>query len=216
MSGQAREAQRRELWAAVEELVALGRGLYPPALARTDLPAALREVAARLSVPVELDVRGEPDELRESHRAAVWFVCSEALTNIVRHANATRVAIRLNAGVGETEIEVTDDRVGGASLERGLRGLADRVEALGGSFTLSSPRGGPTVVRAVLPYAAPRSSPARRRGRSRASDSPGRYRVRGRKPEQSRSARLILLSSTVQKRWCSTRNGSPSSTPASW
>jgi len=154
LSGHAREAQRRELWAAVEELVALGRGLYPPALARTDLPAALREVAARLSVPVELDMRGEPDELPESHRAAVWFICSEALTNIVRHANATRVAIHLNAVMGQTEIEVTDNGVGGASLERGLRGLADRVEALGGSFTLTSPRGGPTVVRAVLPHAA--------------------------------------------------------------
>ena len=160
LAGHAREAQRRELWAAVGELVALGRGLYPPALARTDLPAALREVAARLSVPVELDLRGEPDELPESHRAAVWFVCSEALTNIVRHANATRVAIHLNAVMGQTEIEVTDNGVGGASLERGLRGLADRVEALGGSFTLSSPRGGPTVVRAVLPHAAWASSHA--------------------------------------------------------
>ena len=153
LTGHARETQRRELWAAVEELVALGRGLYPPALARTDLPAALREVAARLSVTVEFDVRGDLDELPESHRAAVWFVCSEALTNIVRHANATRVAIRLNAVVGQTEIEVVDNGVGGASLERGLRGLADRVEALDGSFTLSSPRGGPTVVRAVLPHA---------------------------------------------------------------
>ena len=100
LAGRSGEAQRRELWAAVEDLVALGRGLYPPALARTDLPAALREVAVRLSVPVELDVGGKPDEMPESHRAAVWFICSEALTNIVRHANATRVAIRLNAAGG--------------------------------------------------------------------------------------------------------------------
>ena len=160
LTGHAREAQRRELWAAVEELVALGRGLYPPAIARTNLRAALREVAARLSVPVEFDFRGELDELPESHRAAVWFVCSEALTNIVRHANATRVAIHLNAAVAQTEIEVTDNGVGGASLERGLRGLADRVEALDGNFTLSSPRGGPTAVRAVLSNAASTSTPA--------------------------------------------------------
>ena len=62
--------------------------------------------------------------------------------------------------MGQTEIEVTDNGVGGASLERGLRGLADHIEALGGSFTLLSPRGGPTVVRAVLPHTAWASSHA--------------------------------------------------------
>ena len=144
------EAQRSELWAAQSELLALGRGLYPPAVARADLGAALRELAARFELPVRVEIDGDAERLPESDRAAVWFMCSESLTNVARHARATSVDIRLRVGGGRLELEIADDGRGGATLQRGLRGLADRIEALGGTFALSSPRGGPTVVRAVL------------------------------------------------------------------
>ena len=144
------ESQRQELWAAQAELVALGRGLYPPALARADLQEALRELASRADVPVSVDIDGDLGALPESHRAAVWFICSEALTNVSRHAGATTAAIHLHVVNGRLELEIVDDGVGGAMTERGLRGLADRVEALGGTFELSSPQGGPTSVRSSL------------------------------------------------------------------
>jgi signal transduction histidine kinase len=72
------------------------------------------------------------------------------LTNVARHADATTAAIRLHVVDTQLELEISDDGVGGATMKRGLRGLADRVEALGGMFELSSPPGGPTRVRAVL------------------------------------------------------------------
>jgi hypothetical protein len=144
------EPQRRELWAATSELVTLARGLYPPAVARADLRGALTELASRFDRPVELEIEGDPETLPQSHRAAVWFVCSEALTNVARHADATRVDVRLRVADSRLELEIADDGSGGATLERGLRGLADRIDALGGTFTVSSPQGGPTVLRTVL------------------------------------------------------------------
>lgn len=145
------EPQRSALWAAQSELVALGRGLYPPAVARADLGGALRELATRFELPVRVEIDGDAARLPDSERAAVWFVCSESLTNVARHASATSVAIRLRIGGRRLELEIADDGRGGATLARGLRGLADRIEALGGTFALSSPPGGPTVVLAVLP-----------------------------------------------------------------
>ena len=144
------EPQRRELWAATSELLALARGLYPPAVDRADLRGALAELVARFELPVRVEIDGNPELLPESHRAAVWFTCSESLTNVGRHAGATSVDIRLRLDDERLDLEIADDGVGGAALERGLRGLADRIEALGGTFVLSSPPGGPTVVRAVL------------------------------------------------------------------
>jgi signal transduction histidine kinase len=144
------ERERRELRVAVDELVALGRGLYPPTLARTDLERGLRETGRRLRLPLRVTVTGDASAVPDAYRAAAWFVCSEALTNVARHASATSVAVRLDVSERELSVEVEDDGRGGATLERGLRGLADRVEALGGRFTLSSPPGGPTRIRAVL------------------------------------------------------------------
>ena len=92
------------------------------------------------------DVDRLPDQLRE----AAWFVCSEALVNVARHADASRVTVRAVEHSGAFVIEITDDGRGGAKITRGLRGLADRVEALGGTLVLESPAGGPTVVRAQL------------------------------------------------------------------
>ena len=150
LSGRGREAERRELWTALDELVALGRGLYPPSLAQTDLAGALREIATRAGLPVSLEIDGDPEALPEAERAAMWFVCSEALANVSRHAGAGAVRVLVRVSGDLAELEVEDDGCGGATLERGLRGLADRVEALGGRFSLSSPPGGPTIVRAVL------------------------------------------------------------------
>jgi hypothetical protein len=144
------EPQRLELWAATSELRALARGLYPPVVARDDLRGALADLASRFELPVQVEIEGNPGVLAESHRAAVWFTCSEALTNVARHARATSVDIHLRVDDERLELEIADDGVGGAILERGLRGLSDRVEALGGTFALSSPQGGPTIVRVLL------------------------------------------------------------------
>jgi signal transduction histidine kinase len=89
--------------------------------------------------------------LPETLRAAVWFLCSEALANVARHARASRAAIIVAHSDGALEVEVSDDGRGGATLTRGLRGLADRVDALGGTFVVNSPAGGPTVIRVRLP-----------------------------------------------------------------
>lgn len=145
------ERERRELWVAVEELVALGRGLYPPSLERADLARALREIADGSGVAVTTEIVGDPNLLSEPQRAAVWFICSECLTNVVRHARAESAWIRLHASGERAELEVEDDGRGGAKPERGLRGLTDRVEALGGRLDLASPAGGPTLLRVVLP-----------------------------------------------------------------
>ena len=99
---------------------------------------------------MELQIEGDPETLPESHRAAVWFVCSEALPVVARHTDATRVDLRLRVAGSRLKVEIADDGSGGATLERGLRGLADRIDALGGTFTVSSPQGGPTVLRTVL------------------------------------------------------------------
>jgi signal transduction histidine kinase len=140
-----------QLDAAVGELLALGRGLYPPALERADLAGALADVAERSPVPTTVEVHGALDALPEAQRAAVWFMCSEALANVARHAEATRAAVTVRRAGDWLELEISDDGRGGATLTRGLRGLADRADALGGTLALSSPAGGPTVIRVRLP-----------------------------------------------------------------
>jgi signal transduction histidine kinase len=136
---------------AMAEVVALGHGVYPPALVRGDLPAALRELADQCPASTSVEVAGMLDGIPERLREATWFVCSEALANVARHASASRVSMRAGADDRLLEVEVRDDGRGGASAQRGLRGLKDRVEALGGTLTLDSPAGGPTVVRAAFP-----------------------------------------------------------------
>ena len=107
------------------------------------------------------DCVGRARDLRalpETHRAAVWFMCSEALANIARHAEASRAAIVVAHADDVLELEIGDDGRGGATLTRGLRGLADRVDALGGVLALNSPPGGPTVLRVRLPIKPPSSA----------------------------------------------------------
>ena len=131
----------------------LARGLHPGVLSAQGLAAALPMLAARCPVPVELDA--PPDRLPEHVEVALYYVVSEALANIAKYARASRVAVhvaRVGAGV---EVSIADDGVGGADAARGtgLRGLADRVEALGGVLVVSSPPGEGTRLLAVVPLA---------------------------------------------------------------
>jgi signal transduction histidine kinase len=108
-------------------------------------------MAARMPLPVELDL---PAERHPEHvEAAVYYVVSEALTNVVRYAGATRATVRVRRLDGRLEVEVADDGAGGAdpAAGTGLRGLADRVAALDGSLVVTSPRGEGTRVHAELP-----------------------------------------------------------------
>ncbi len=142
----------REAKNALVELRDLARGLHPPVLTDRGLTAAVAGLAGRAPLPVEVDVRVER-RCPPSIEGIAYFVISEALTNVARHSGARRARI-LVADTGPTLlVEVSDDGVGGAHAERGsgLRGLADRVAAVDGTFLVTSPPGGPTSIRAELP-----------------------------------------------------------------
>ncbi len=140
--------------AALKEIRDLVRGIHPVILEDRGLDAALSAVVARAPVPVVLDVR-----IRERPPAAVesaaYFIVAEALTNVARHADATRAHVAIERAGDRLVIEVRDDGRGGAdaSLGSGLQGLRDRVNALGGSMYVISPAGGPTTVSVELPCA---------------------------------------------------------------
>ena len=148
--GDAAEPLGAELSATIAELTALGRGLYPPALARVDLMRALAEIAERSPVPTVVEAEGNLGSLSEAYRATIWFICSEGLANVARHSNATNAAVVLREREQSLELEIRDNGRGGAVLGRGLRGIAARVDALGGRVVLSSPSGGPTTLRASI------------------------------------------------------------------
>ncbi len=118
------------------------------------LAPALETLAARSPLP--LLVEGVPlQRLSEPLEAAVYFVVAESLTNAVKHADASELRVVMRAEASELRVEIADDGRGGADLSTGngsgLRGLADRVEALGGRLAVESPPGAGTTVRAVLP-----------------------------------------------------------------
>jgi signal transduction histidine kinase len=130
----------------------LAHGIHPAVLTEDGLGAALDVLVRRSPVPVE--VSGDFDErLPEATEAAAYYVVAEALTNVAKYADAGRVDVRIVRSTGGVTVDVADDGVGGATLAggSGLQGLADRVEALGGSFEIHSPRGGGTRLRASLP-----------------------------------------------------------------
>ncbi len=135
---------------AIEELQELARGVRPAQLDE-GLTPALRELAARASLPVEVKASGErfPQELE----AAAYFIASEGLTNAVKHASAGQVTLSAEHLNGSLVITVTDDGVGGASAYRGsgLRGLSDRAEAHRGTLAVESEPGGGTTLTAELP-----------------------------------------------------------------
>jgi signal transduction histidine kinase len=143
-----------EAKAALQELRDLVRGIHPVILEDRGLDAALSAVVARAPVPVSLETQMEPRPAPEVESAA-YFVVSEALTNVARHAEARHAAVSVLRQGPHLVIEVRDDGRGGAHAGNGsgLSGLDERVRALGGSLMVESPDGGPTVVRAVLPCA---------------------------------------------------------------
>ena len=144
---------RTEVSASLEELRDVARGIYPAVLSSHGLAIALESLAARAPVPVRLTV--ELDErLPEPTEVAAYYVVSEALTNIGKHAQATSASVRLSRSGRGIVLDISDDGVGGADPANGsgLRGLADRVEALGGELRIWTPaedRG--TVIHAELP-----------------------------------------------------------------
>jgi signal transduction histidine kinase len=142
---------------AAIELRNLARGIHPSSLTRYGLGAALADIARRS--PVEIVIGGLPDErFPASIEATTYFVVSEALTNVARHAGTAHARVVLNVtnlGSGSRALDVTvaDEGTGGAKADggTGLRGLADRVALLDGSFEVVSPDGAGTIVRARLP-----------------------------------------------------------------
>ena len=138
--------------ATLDELQDLARGILPRVLTQDGLGPALQALTDRASVAAEL-VIAPLERLPLSVEVAAYFACSEALTNIDKHARASRATVRASLTGGELVIEVTDDGEGGASLraEGGLAGVADRVEALGGTVVLRSSRRGGTQVILRIP-----------------------------------------------------------------
>jgi PAS domain S-box-containing protein len=142
-----------ELDAGLEELRELARGLHPRALMDHGLQDALVALGDRLPLPVELDV---PGERFEGHvEAAAYYIVAEALTNAVKHAEASRATVTIGSAEGFVRVEITDDGRGGAdtSAGSGLIGLRDRAEAAGGTLVIISPPGRGTALTASLPLA---------------------------------------------------------------
>ena len=140
-----------ELAAGLQEIRELASGLHPSVLAERGLAPALEALALRAPVPVELQMRCPTGRLPEQVEAAAYYVVAEGLANVHKHAGARRVVVEPN-GRRPPRREVRDDGVGGADEEgSGLRGLADRVEALGGRLMLESPAGRGTQLLAEMP-----------------------------------------------------------------
>jgi len=140
-----------ELDGARSDLARFAQGVHPRALSERGLQAALSELADQAAVPVVLDV---PDQrFPGPQEAAAFFVCSEALANVAKYADSSGVRIAVAAIGPRLIVHVVDDGPGGADAARGsgLRGLADRVEALGGALSVKSPVGAGTRLEAELP-----------------------------------------------------------------
>jgi signal transduction histidine kinase len=146
------DTARRELDQALDELRELARGIHPSVLSDRGLDAALEGLALRAPVPVELGATPH-ERLPQRVESASYFVVAEALTNVAKYARASRVSVNVTRTDGRVLVEVTDDGVGGADPANGtgLRGLLDRVSALGGTLEVDSPPGGGTSLRAAIP-----------------------------------------------------------------
>ena len=145
---------RREIATSLEELRDVARGIHPAVVSGHGLAVALEQLAAKAPVPVRLNVKLErrcPERLE----VAAFYLVSESLANVGKHANATAATVEVVRTNGQVVVEVVDDGIGGADPElgSGLRGLADRVEALEGRLRIWSPMGGGTRLRAEIPCA---------------------------------------------------------------
>jgi signal transduction histidine kinase len=139
----------------LEELREIAHGLHPAILAERGLPSALRALARRSAVPVELDLRTGM-RLPEPVEVAAYYIVSEALTNTAKHARASVVHVAVEVRHGALELSICDDGSGGAdpACGSGLIGLTDRVDALGGTIEVASPVGQGTTLRVRLPVEA--------------------------------------------------------------
>jgi signal transduction histidine kinase len=146
------EGAAEGLGQALEELRELARGIHPALLSDRGLDPAVETLAGRAPLPVEVETT-LGDRVPEPVELAAYFVVSEALTNVVKYAQASQARVRLERENGRVLVEVADDGVGGAEPRRGsgLRGLADRISALGGRFEVDSAPGAGTRVRASIP-----------------------------------------------------------------
>ncbi len=145
---------RREIALSLSELRDVARGIHPAVVSGHGLKVALESIVAHASLPVRLriDLEGRQEEPLE---VAAYYVVSESLANIAKHARATSATVDVSRTGRQIVVEIVDNGVGGADTERGtgLRGLADRVEALGGRLRVWTPAGGGTRVKAELPCA---------------------------------------------------------------
>jgi signal transduction histidine kinase len=148
------ERAEREFDAALSGLRELARGIHPAVLTEHGLGAALHALVGQAGGP--LGIRRAPSgRLPDSVEVAVYYTVAEALANVAKHAQATAAAVSVSSADGRVVVEVADDGIGGAieGAGSGLRGLADRVEALGGALSVESPRDEGTRLRAEIPIA---------------------------------------------------------------
>ena len=146
---------------AIEDLREIVAGIHPAILTQRGLAAAIDALAARLPILVELDVPGQ--RLPAPIESSVYFFCSEALTNVVKHAQAGSAWVRMELTDDRCVVEVRDDGIGGAqprSEASGLNGLRDRIGALAGTMDITSPATGGTVLQASIPLPAAPATPA--------------------------------------------------------
>lgn len=143
---------RQALAVALQELRELTHGLHPPLLSERGLADALEELCGRAALPTRLHADVDT-RLPEPLEIAAYFFASEAFTNAAKHSHASEVEVTASCTGGTLVVEVSDDGIGGASPAggSGLRGLADRIEALGGTMTVVSPPGRGTSLRAAVP-----------------------------------------------------------------
>jgi signal transduction histidine kinase len=148
------ERARLEIDTSLEELREIARGIHPAVVSGHGLAVALEQLAAHAPVPVDVSMQVE-ERLPAEVEVAAYYLISESLANVGKHAHASSATVEITRANAQVSVEVTDDGVGGADTEdgSGLRGLADRVEALGGRLRVWSPRGGGTRVRAEIPCA---------------------------------------------------------------
>ena len=146
------EAALESAETANDELRELARGIHPAALTQGGLAPALKTMAGRSPIPVELDLRTDA-RLPERTEVAAYYVASEALTNAAKHSHASVVQVTADTTFGELHLSISDDGVGGADATRGsgLVGLKDRVEAIGGRLTVQSHPDGGTRLTVTLP-----------------------------------------------------------------
>jgi signal transduction histidine kinase len=141
----------RELELTLDDLRRLAHGLHPQILSDEGLASAVARLAEGAPIPVETEIASQGIPPRVA--AAAYFVCAEALANVAKHSSASRVTVGISSDHARVAVRVEDDGIGGAdpSLGSGLRGLADRIETLGGNLQVDSPPGHGTRLAAEIP-----------------------------------------------------------------